>query len=201
MGTPVSRGRNGSQGGSDLSVEDFVGLFTLIVGETNRGKTTLTERLLEAYCREQRDPVTVVDLAPSISPTDLERKAFKGWVGGQLHPPPCSAIHYLHDRISPPRLRARDEREAQALAEQNERIIASMFQQALKEGNPALFVNDCSLYLHAGDPHRLLGWIRSAATAVVNGYYGQSLGKGALSHRERRGMEWLMAHCDRLIRL
>jgi hypothetical protein len=180
-----------------ISLEDVLNRFVLIVGEVNRGKTTLTGRIFELYCRHHGGSVTVVDLAPSIVST---AKAGEG-IGGKLSILPSPGIRYFHDRIHAPRLESKGEREALALAEENRRVIESLFEKAFQEDVKALFINDCSLYLHAGDAKKLLGWIRQSKTAVVNGYHGESLGQGPISTREREGMIYLMEHCDRLIEI
>lgn len=180
-----------------VSLEDILNRFVLIVGEVNRGKTTFTGRIFELYRQRRRGPVTVVDLAPSMA---LMSKTGPG-IGGRLSISPSPGIRYFHDRIHAPRLESKDEREALALAEENRRVIESLFEKAFLENVKALFINDCSLYLHAGDAKKLLGWIRQSETAVVNGYHGESLGQGPISTREREGMIYIMEHCDRLIQL
>jgi hypothetical protein len=180
-----------------ISIEDILNRFVLIVGEVNRGKTTLTGRIFELYRQGQTGPVTVVDLAPSMA---LMSKTGPG-IGGRLSISPSPGVRYFYDRIRAPRLESKDEREALALAEENRRMIESLFEKAFQENVKALFVNDCSLYLHAGDPKKMLQWVRAAGTSVLNGYYGESLGPGPVTEREKAGMEYLMKHCDRLIRL
>lgn len=178
---------------------EYLDRFTLIVGEVNRGKTTLTQTILNAFFQEDTGPMVIVDLAPSLRRSDGEGMA-RG-VGGRLVAPESPCLHYIHGSIAPPRLRGKDERESIALALENRDTAEALFQEAQPLDGKTLFINDCSLYLHAGDPNRLLQWIRSARAAIVNGYFGQSLGPGRLSDREREGMEYLIKACDRLIRL
>ena len=180
-----------------VSLEDVLNRFVLIVGEVNRGKTTFTGRIFELYRQRRRGPVTVVDLASTIVPP---LNAGQG-IGGKLSISASPGIRYFHDRIHAPRLESKGEGEALELAEENRLVIESLFENAFQESVKALFINDCSLYLHAGDARKLLGWIRQSETAVVNGYHGDSLGQGPISTREREGMIYLMEHCDRLIRI
>jgi hypothetical protein len=180
-----------------ISAEDILNRFVLVVGEVNRGKTTLTGSILELYRQRRRGPVTVLDLAPSMA---LTSKSDSG-IGGRLSLSPSPGVRYFCDRIHAPRLESKDGKEALALAEENRRVIESLFQKAFEENVEALFVNDCSLYLHAGDPERMLQWVRVARTAVLNGYYGESLGPGPVTDREKAGMEYLMKHSDRVIRV
>jgi len=70
-----------------------------------------------------------------------------------------------------------------------------------KQKSDALFINDCSLYLHAGSSFKFLEYIRSSPTSVVNGYFGRFFSKSSISIQERTGMKFLMRNCDRLIRL
>lgn len=186
---------------SEIELEEFLDRFTLIVGEVNRGKTALTQRILESYCRERSGRVAVIDLAPTLSTRGARRNRVGKGVGGRLQIPVSSAVRSFHGLIHAPRLSAKDAGEAQALAEENARTIEGLFRQADPGADEALFINDCSLFLHAGDPGELLTWIRRAGTSVVNGYYGRALGEGRLTVRERRGMGLLMAQCDRLIHL
>ena len=182
-----------------ISIEEFLNRFTLIIGEINSGKTTMTSNILATFCRTIGGQIAVIDLAPEITPQDLASQTNQNPVGGRLQIPESKSVRYYHKRIYPPRLRAGDEKEAKVLAKENLHTIDQLLEKALMKETDALFVNDCSLYLHAGRPDRLLGWIRSSPTAVVNGYYGKSFKKSRISMREKRGMDFLMRHCDRLI--
>lgn len=186
---------------SVIKIEDFFARFTLIVGDINRGKTALTKRILETYYMERNGPISVVDLAPTLSQQDLIGKVGKKGVGGKLDVSSFPCVRYFHDQIHAPRLTAADDAEAEALARSNAQTIETLFKGVLKEKIDALFINDCSLYLHAGDPRQLLKWIRSTNTTVVNGYEGHSFVASPLSSREREGMAFLKEQCDQLIRL
>ena len=182
-----------------VSVDKLLGRFTLIIGDINTGKTTLTQKMLDLYCLQEGVRAVVVDLAPTIVASNS--KGTTQGIGGMLKVFESPGVRLYHCRIHAPRLNARNEREARKLAAENVRRIESLFESALSEGAEGLFVNDCSLYLHAGSAEKFLGWIRSLPTAVVNGYYGSSLGSGPISDREREGMNHLINRCDRLIRL
>jgi len=177
----------------------FLHRFTLIIGEVNTGKTTLTQEIFEAFRALDGVRVAVVDLAPAIGSSDLKGRTTT--IGGTLEVTGGKGIRYYHGSFHAPRLQGNDESEALRLAEENAQLIEPLFQQALAEGLDALFVNDCSLYLQAGEPAKLIRWIGSAETAIVNGYWGESLGGGILSTREREGMAELINRSDHLIRL
>jgi hypothetical protein len=178
---------------------NFLHRFTLIIGEVNTGKTTLTQKILDAFCAMHGGRVAVVDLAPTIEPSHLKGRA--PGIGGTLKVPGGKSIRYYHGPIHAPRLQGKDESEALRLADENAQLIESLFEQALEEEIVGLFVNDCSLYLQAGKPENLTRWIGSVETAVVNGYWGDSLGAGILSTREREGMADLINRCEHVIRL
>jgi hypothetical protein len=184
-----------------ISIQEFLNRFTLIVGDIKSGKTRLAGQMLESYCETVDDRVAVIDLAPEITAQDLEDNLKNNAVGGRIQVPVSKAVSYHHARVHPPRLRAASDQAAEALAAENLQTIEALFSDALMQTSSALFINDCSLYLHAGSGRKLLEWIRSRPTSVVNGYYGRFFGNSSLSNRERDGMEFLMQRCDRLIRL
>jgi hypothetical protein len=182
-----------------ISIARYLNRFTVIVGEVNTGKTTLTQRILDSYCLRAEGHAAVVDLAPVIPPPYA--KGYGSGIGGTLNVSQLDRVRYFHCPIHAPRLLGKSEQEMLALADQNASRIESLFEQALAGEITALFINDCSLYLHAGKVEKLITWIRSVETAVVNGYYGSTLGPGLLSARERKKMEHLMSCCDRVIHL
>jgi len=183
-----------------ISPVRFLNRFTLIVGDVNTGKTTLTQQILDVYCRDAGgDETAVVDLAPDIPPAVL--KGGYGAISGTLRVPETERVRYFHCPIHAPRLQGKTQQEALDIAAENMQRIESLFEKALNRKIDVLFVNDCSLYLHAGQVEKLINWIRSAKTAIVNGYYGKTLGRGIISTREREGMDELIRHCDRVIRL
>jgi energy-coupling factor transporter ATP-binding protein EcfA2 len=189
----------------ELDISLFKGCFTLIVGDINSGKTQLSRRILKGFLDDGEDDIIIVDLAPDISQYDLARRGELSGIGGNLEAPSDHAardnVRRVAAELVPPRLRATTQQEALFYAGQNALIIEGMFRRAFEGKVGILLVNDCSMYLQAGDPWRLLNWIKTAPTAVVNGYYGTRLGAGPVSEREREGMDYLMANCDRLIRL
>jgi hypothetical protein len=182
-----------------ISIAQYLNRFTLIVGEVNTGKTTLTQRILDRYCRRVAGRAAVVDLAPVIPP--LDAGANRSGIGGTLTVSQPDRVRYFHCAVHAPRLSGKSEREMLILADQNAKRIESLFEQAFSEQIDALFINDCSLYLHAGRVEKLITWIESTETVIVNGYYGTALGEGALSARERENMEHLMSRCDQVIHL
>jgi tRNA-specific 2-thiouridylase len=174
-----------------MNSRDYLDRKTLIVGDVNSGKTTLCREILEDLCRQGLgDRIAVIDLAPEIPEEILRNRGLKG-VGGRLLPPDGSGAVYLHVPVIAPRLTSATEEEALEKARRNRDAVEGFFRQFETSGRDILFINDVSLYLQAGDPGRLAAILEKAQTAVVNGYFGETLGPGALSRREREAMEKL----------
>jgi hypothetical protein len=82
-----------------IEAEEFINRFTMIVGDINSGKTALTQQILEIFCRTTVSTVTVVDLAPEITPQDLEAQDKTMTIGGRLQIPISRGVRYYHPRI------------------------------------------------------------------------------------------------------
>lgn len=181
--------------------------LTLIVGEVNTGKTTLSRRILENWIAAGTEPGAplILDLAPEIPAHIAAARGLSG-VGGRLLPPVGHRVESHHPLIRPPRLSSKTPREALRVARENlaaiEAVLAEIGPAGSGSARPGpVFINDLSMYLQAGDPERLAGLLRSWPTVVANGYFGQSLGSGDLSDRERAGMEEILGQADRVIEL
>jgi len=182
--------------------QDLMGRKTLIIGEAGSGKTSLTARILEeAAGTRSFGEVTAIDMAPpSIVVGGLK-------AGGRLQEftSAIGAVKYLWDpNIKPPRLSSRTASEVLEAVRRNKAAIDAMLDEYLGNPSPILFVNDVSIYLQAEPYTRLFRAVELAETAVVNGYYGRSIGLNfdtGVSEVERRGMRLLMRRMDRLIHL
>jgi hypothetical protein len=175
-----------------ISKRDYDGQRTLIIGDVNSGKTRLTEGILAAWTTQGRSPdITVLDLAPQTRQS----------IGGRLAIPQGFEGVYQAPAITPPRLTAKTEEEAEKLARANAEAIAPLLREPRLAGCPILIINDATLYLQAGNYDDFLRVIRSAETALINAYYGHSFPDFRLSHRERLLTERLIQDCDRIIRL
>ncbi len=172
--------------------EELLDRRTLIIGDINTGKTHATIRILTDWITANPTPLmTVLDLAP---------EPVRG-IGGRLALPPGFNGRYLFADIVPPRLTGRTPDEITRLAAANARAAEPLVAEILSQPHPFLIVNDATLYLQAGDYRRFAAIIQSAATVLINAYYGESLGDHPISRRERRLTERLMQDCDRVIRL
>ena len=175
-----------------LSTRDYDGRRTLVIGEVNSGKTRLTENVLAAWTVQGRSrEIAVLDLAPQT----------RRGVGGHLALPCGFEGVCLTPPITPPRLMAQTEAEAELLARANAATVGPLLRDPHLAGGTILIINDATLYLQAGAYDPFLKVIRSAATALINAYYGHSFPDYRLSRRERRLTERLIQDCDRIIRL
>jgi len=170
----------------EIHVEDYLGRKTLILGDVNTGKTTLTGKVLEALLcrRDLGGRIAIVDMAPEI-PERLANAKGLPRVGGKLTPPEGHDILYLGGRFEPPRLSSKTVQEAIEKARGNRRIIEGLFRNINLHSRDILLVNDVSIYLQAGTTENLTRWLDRAATVIANGYWGKRLGGGTLTERER----------------
>jgi hypothetical protein len=176
-----------------MDTETYLGRKTLIVGDVNSGKTTLTRDILDGFCRQGLGGrIAVLDLAPEIPEETLRRRGLAG-VGGRLELPKGCGAAVLHATIVAPRLTSSSEEEAMEKAGWNRKVIEGLFLRFESQGRDILFINDVSLYLQAGDLDLITALLEKTGTAVVNGYFGEKLGLGELSRREREAMRGLAA--------
>lgn len=176
---------------SALAPAELLGSHTLIAGEVNSGKTRLLAEVMSAFAQAGIAPLALMDLAPELT---------KG-VGGKLTPPPGVELMHYAPPIAAPRLTGKTPEEVLSLAGQNAMAIEECFEAYLAAPAAALFINDVSLYLQAGDPARLHAVLDATPTVVINGYMGASLGGGELGRVEQERMAALAARCARVIRL
>ncbi len=181
---------------SGIDLEDYLSRKTLILGDINTGKTTLMKKVLEALChRNLGGRIAIVDMAPEIPEKLAKEKGLHG-IGGKLTPPEGHGILYLGGRYDPPRLSSRTEEDAMEKAKQNRRIIEGIFRKLGGQSQDILLVNDVSMYLQAGTTGNLTRWLDQAETVIANGYWGERLGGGTLTERERTEMAKLKTYFE-----
>ena len=171
------------------SIQEFFGKKSLIVGEVNTGKTSYTAKILQRFFDEGILNPTIIDMAP---------RSTKG-IGGKMKIDSRHSGKYVTTEIVAPRLVGKSVDETRMLAERNAGLIDEVFAVYLKKPGEVLFINDISIYLQAGDLDKLLAYLQTTPTVVMNGYYGASLGGGELGKRERKQMKRLQECCDRVI--
>ncbi len=180
------------EGGCVPRASDVLGKWILITGDVNTGKTTLAKAILDAMCESLLSSrITIIDMAPVIPEEVALEHAIKG-VGGRLLSDEHDVL-YLSARLRGPRLSSKTEEEALLIAGENREKIEDLLKVFERSGRDILFINDVSIYLHAGDADGLLRSIGTATTVVANGYYGEKLGGGIVSAREASEMRKLIA--------
>ena len=133
--------------------------------------------------------ISILDLAPGS----------KGGIGMKMTPPSNTDLFYLTSSISAPRLSGKDEDQTKKLAKENAKIIENLFIKLNRQRREILFVNDVTLYLHAGRFNQIVKILDSASTQIINAYYGKTFADSELTRRERKLTQDLMKICDRVI--
>lgn len=109
---------------------------------------------------------------------------------------------YKPVKVFAPRLQGRSSEEVLCMAGENSNQISMVLGLYLERPTPILFINDLTLYLHAGDVGRLRRAIDSAETFIGNAYVGESLGDdwgSGITERERRLLKELEVAMDKVI--
>ncbi|GAU09194.1 hypothetical protein [Desulfoplanes formicivorans] len=180
----------------------LMGRRTLITGEVNTGKTTLTGRwadMLWAYLDTPR--LTVVDMAPTI-PVNLQKRTGSQGIGGFVTFSSAIPDLVFRNGILPPRLMGLSQEHVLTLARKNQKRIETWFAAVLAAPRPDLLViNDMSIYLQAGRIKNLRAVMQHAHTVIANGYQGQTLGTDELSRTESCAMEKITAIFQNYVRL
>ena len=175
-----------------INLHEYLGRRSLIMGDVNSGKTSLTRSIAEAIIRTGKaGQMVVLDLAPETT---------KG-IGGTLKLPESHCCRSLSCAVTPPRLTGTTAVEIQALAEQNAQAIEPLLEAAGKARGEVLVVNDASLYLQAGLIDRLTAAMAAYATVVVNAYFGRSFRPAPFTQFERDQVHSLAQWCDHVIQL
>ena len=178
--------------GRETATIVYDGRRTLIIGDVNTGKTRLTENVLARWVAQKRSQeIAVLDLAPDTQES----------IGGRIHLPTGFRGVVLATPIVPPRLRGRNEDEADTLAQTNAAAVENLLKNARLANCSILVINDVTLYLQAGKYDHLWAVIQPVETVLINAYYGHSFPDYHLSRRERQLTDRLILDCDRVIRL
>jgi hypothetical protein len=178
---------------ADAGLGDWLGRKLLIVGDVNTGKTTLARRILEDFCARGLGPrIAVLDFAPHISEQLAALRGLRG-VGGHLDAPADCAALTIREQLEPPRLSSATEAEAMHKAARNKALIDAAWRGVDAQARDILLINDVSMYLQAGNADELIARFAAADTVIANGYFGERLGGGELTRRERAQMERLRA--------
>jgi len=182
----------------DYNFKNFIGKKVLIKGEIKSGKTKLCEEILNEIIKYfPLSKITVIDLAPS-------KKYFKDIVLGGIMSVPNDVIYLRPDIVYAPRLEGKNKEEVLELARRNAINIENIFK--IYENNPTeiLFINDITLYFHAGSFEKILELLKYPKTFICNAYEGEKLhdDKGSgITIREKELLKKFEKYMDIIIKL
>ncbi len=181
---------------------DVLGRNTLITGEVNTGKTTMTGELADLVCGAwEQTRIVVLDMAPTI-PGDVRKQVGRAGISGRVGFEAMSGAAVFCGGLVPPRLMSGSPARALQLAGQNRARIDSWLEQVLcLEPLDLLVVNDISISLQAGTVDLLVQVFNRAATVIANGYMGRTLGSGRMSEFEQSRMTELACFFDNRVHL
>jgi hypothetical protein len=172
-------------------IEHYLNRQTMIAGDVNSGKTTLTTGILECFLQ--------AGYARQIAVLDLSPDPVQG-IGGKLSYASDTSVLYLTAQIHAPRLMGTDAAHTLSLAHENARTIETLFEEFKRQPRDILFVNDATLYLQAGSLTLFLKTLAMSSTRIINAYYGHTFADSELTQRERKLTEALIAASDKVVR-
>jgi len=182
-----------------LDYTEYLGRWTLILGDVNTGKTSLSRAILEEMCRHRlAGRIAIIDLAPEIPDEVLLNRGLKG-IGGRLLPPSEEDVIYLSTQLVAPRVSSSNEAQAIEKAKLNAPKIEALFKRYQEIKRDILFINDISLSLQAESAEKLIDFLQIAKTVIANGYYGIKLKSGEVSRWERQQMDSLKKFFHQII--
>lgn len=178
------------------NIEEILGRKTLILGVMSSGKTKLTAEILDKLI-ENTVPkdITVIDMSPTTVPG----------IGGRIssYTSNVSKVRYLAPEVvRAPRIEGKNKDEVLNLAEFNRTSIDPLLEEFITKPTSILFINDLSIYLHAGDVSKIIKCLELSNTVVANSYYSEfpieDKGSG-VSEREKKILELLSLKFDNIL--
>ena len=185
----------------DLNFNGIIGHYTLLYGETNTKKTYFTSKFIQFLVESKKinpKEISILDFAPPLSMI----KNLK--IGGKIRDYyegviKCKNILFRGE-IIPPRLKAKNEREAYQNAFENFKKTIDILNKFNKDPTSILIINDISIYLHTGNKITLMKAIKNSNTFFGNIYYGTSIGRDfahLMNLREKRLVKYLIKKVDK----
>jgi hypothetical protein len=174
-----------------LRFRDIIGKRVIITGEVGVGKTRLLASLIDEAASESGLSVVVLDLAPEARLGSEIIGASVKTYARKLH-----LVKYLRpDTLYAPRLQGRSREEVLDLAAKNALTIKPLLISITSNPPDALFIDDLTIYLQAGDIEPLTKLIGITRTFIATAYKGKRLlnDKGSgLSRVEKYRLDTLL---------
>ena len=185
----------------NISVDEFLGKSTLIIGDVGVGKTKLTARIVEKLLKDGHGKdITLIDFAPIPVSSCAKR------VGRRITEyVDVEQVKYLtSNSITAPRLTAKSADELVEIIEKNRRLTELLLKKYLISPTSILTINDVTIYLHAGKLDTIEKCVSKSESFIGNAYYGaffkNDLETG-VSAREKKLTEKLCRIMDNIISL
>jgi len=187
-----------------IDYQDYIGNHTLIYGDINKGKTQYTANFVRFLVESGFNPkeITILDFSPNL----VKIKDLK--VGGKLvdYYKKCESCNFIELKgvIIPPRLTARTKKEIKLIAYRNYIKTSEALDEYIKAPTEILIINDISIYLHRGNPKKILYAMKKANTFFGNSYFGTSIKRKYIfffDYKEKRRVKYLIKKMNRIIRL
>ena len=174
-----------------LRFKDLFGKRVVITGEVGVGKTRLLASLVDEAALESGLRVVVLDLAPEVQIGSETVGASVKTYSRRLH-----QVEYLRPNVVyAPRLQGRSREEVLDMAAKNASSVEPLLISLASNPPDALFIDDLTIYLQAGDMNPLTDIISSVGTFIATAYKGKMLldDKGSgLSRVEKSRLESLL---------
>lgn len=145
----------------------------LIKGDVGSGKTRLTRALLVEALRSGEEEVTLIDMAPS------RWTGRRSGAGGKISIPSditAKVKQFSPNGIMRPRLDGGNREEVLCLAAANAKLLTPYIEAFCESPTATLFVNDLTIFLHAGNLMLLQKAIMITTTFIGNAYSGSRIG-------------------------
>ncbi len=183
-------------------IETLIGKKVLVEGDVGSGKTAYIHRLIaQALEMAGTGEIIVVDMAPR------RRRVGRRFVGGQLKMPGKASsrlAHHSATHVFAPRLEGKNRAEIQEMAKANALELGKVVRSISVGGRSILFINDLTMFLHAGDVDLLVDAIRRAETFIGTAYRGEFLSRdrgSGIAQREKALLEKVEKSVDLVISL
>lgn len=192
-----------------IAFSQLLGKSTLILGESNVGKTEITSKFLSYLCHQpDLSKIIVFDMGPERFESSTHS------IGGKLADynrkyKQNETVQEFSYPIIPPRSSSKNQSEVLDKCFKNYAMIKEDFAKTIQslmklQDKSALIVNDFSIFLHLGSPIQFMKLLKSSQTIFVNAYFGQNLADdfGAnISWREKIMVRNLFRHFDYSVHL